>query len=168
MQPMIRFFCAAILAIQIPLQAGWILHEDTEKAFQDFLNDVRDNGIKNIRFDSHDIKQAADASNVTLNNLKASLDQTNKNFKEFSDTNLSNKNNAQTFMRSCAFTTLAVFICCCGTKMIYDACESINAKITAEENENKSLQEILSWRDFVRPTLGIVALGIGYKIISQQ
>lgn len=175
MQPIIRFFCVALIAIQVPLQAGLIFggngvafSEETEAAIKEFLNEVKTNGLKNIRFDSHDIKQAADASNATLNGLKASLDQTNQHFKEFSDTNLLNKNNAQAFMRSCAFTTLGFFICCCGTKLIYDACENISAKITAEENEDKSLQEILSWRDCVRPAVGITALGIGYTLIAQQ
>ena len=79
-----------------------------------------------------------------------------------------NKNNAREFMRSCALTTLGFFICCCGTKLIYDACESISEKITAEENQDKPLQEILSVRDCVRPAVGIVALGIGYSIIAQQ
>jgi hypothetical protein len=161
---------------------GWIFHENTEKSIQEFLKSLGEDGIPNIKIDTDTIAQSINNvgitcnnvnatlnnANQTLNGLKASLDHTNKNFKEFSDTSLLNKKNADAFVRSCAFTAIGCFVSCCGVKLIYDSCQDITTKITAEENQDVPLREILSWRDFVRPTLGLTAVGIGYTIITHQ
>jgi hypothetical protein len=141
---------------------------------QQLLTDIKTTGIPgvkvhaDIKFNSDDIKTSLERTNATINNLKPSLDEATKTFKEFSETSLLNEKNAREAMKSCAFTTLGLFVCCCGTKMIYDSCQEIHTKITAEDNQNEPVTQILSWRDFVRPACGLAAIGIGYTIIARQ
>lgn len=72
------------------------------------------------------------------------------------------------FRRSCAFSLIGLCFTTCGIKLLYDSCKNIQEKLNDEENANKPWYKILGWRDAVCPIVGLIDLGIGYKIISEN
>lgn len=124
-----------------------------------------------IKVDETTLKTITQSAQTNIKTITNSVDKTNANLSDLKtslDNSLLNEKKMRNVIKTGALTTLGFFICCCGTKMVYDSCEDIHEKITREENEYVSLQEILSWRDFVRPTVGLIVLGLGYTIIAQQ
>lgn len=145
--------------------SSWLLwNTETEDAIQE----VCKSGIKVDPATLQKVTTPLEQTNATIVELKPTLKKASDALDSLSQHSLLNEKNIRATMKSCAFTTLGFFICCCGTKMVYDSCEDIHEKITREENEYLALQEILSWRDFIRPTVGLMALGLGYTIIANQ
>lgn len=145
--------------------SSWFLwNTETEDAIQE----VCKTGIKVDPETLGKITNRLEQTNITVQELRPSIKKASEALDYLSANSILNESHARNVMKSCAFTALGFCICCCGTKLIYDACENMSTKMSAEKNEEKTVREILSWRDFIKPAIGIAALGLGCTIIIQQ
>lgn len=141
-----------------PLSAGWFLPEGIDQAgkeIAELAKRIKDKGlivtsdpemVKAI----HEFNTNLDSLNKTLQNSALTTDNLNK------------------FRLSCAYTFVGLCFSSCGIKLLYDACRDLHEKLNDKENEELAWHEIVDWRDMIIPLLGIINLGIGYKIITES
>jgi len=164
MRLLLKLYVLCILTTA-PLGAGWFLPEGINKAGEGINKAAEELGelLKNIKTDGLTIKSDPETVKA-VKEFNANLIIFNKNFENSAFT----KDNLDAFRRSCAFTFIGLCFTTCGIKLLYDSCKEIQAKLNDKENEELAWHEILDWRDAVSPVIGLIDIGIGYKIISDS
>lgn len=142
----------------IPLHTGWLLPDGIDEAgkkIAELAEAIKKEGLT-IKSDPETIR--------TLHEFNINLDAFNKSFQNSALTT----ENLNKFRLSCAYTFVGLCFSACGVKLLYDACRDVQAKLNDPENKERPWHEILEWSDGITPLIGIVNLGIGYKIISES